>query len=112
MADQSAIRVLFRLHFGSPYQQAPEEERKKAGELVRETFKKWKASGIRLIGTFSSTAHVDGYAHYTILEVDDLSQVQEMDRDIFLAEVGKYIERFDFTVGISRQFIEDIWKSP
>ena len=110
MPDQPAIRVLFRFHLGLPFRQASEEERKKVGELMRETFQEWKSSGIKLIGTFGSPAHVDGFATYMIFEVDDFSKVGKMDQGFFRGEVGKFIEDFQVHVGIARTFIEDMWK--
>ena len=111
MADQPALRVLFRFQFGLPMRQASDEEREKARELVRETFQKWNSSGVKLIGTFGNQGALDGFAHYMILEVDDVNKVQEIDRDITFGEVGKFIEKYSFHVGWARTFFEDIWKS-
>jgi len=105
-----AIRVLFRFHFGLPFRQASDEEKQKAYQAIEELFKKWKSSGVKLIGTFGGPAHVDGFAHHMILEVEDVSKVWEMDQGIFGGEVGKLIEEFQFHIGVARTSIEDIWK--
>ena len=106
-----AIRVLFRIHAGLPYRQASEEEKKRLLELWIEMFKKWKSSGVKLLGTFGSGAHVDGFAHHMILEVEDEGKVGEMDRDIMMGEVGQFIEDFQFHIGGARKEIEDVWES-
>ena len=111
MADQPTLRVLFRCHFGLPYRQGSEEERTKTHELARQMFEKWKSSGVKLIGTFSCSSHVDGFAHHIILEVDDVRKVVEMDNDIFSGEVGKYMENFQFHIGWPGPGMEEIWQS-
>ena len=105
-----AIRVMFRLHLGLPFRQAPDAEKLKVREGLGEAFKKWKESGIKLIGTFTSSAHVDGFAHHLLLEVDDITKVTEMDHDIFGGELGKYVEDFQIHTGRDFQVIEDTWK--
>ena len=111
MASQPAIRVLFRMHFGLPFRQASQEEKQKVSEKLTQMFNTWKTSGIRLLGTFGSPAHVGGFAHYLLFEVDDYEKVGEMDRGIFAGEVGRYIENFDLHIGMSRSQIEDVWKA-
>ena len=66
---------------------------------------------IKLLGTFGSGAHVDGFAHHMIFEVEDEGKVGEMDRDIMMGEVGQFIEDFQFHIGGARKEIEDVWKS-
>jgi hypothetical protein len=110
MPAQPAIRVLFRFHLGLPFRKASEEEKKKVGDLLGEIFQEWKSSGIKLIGTFGSPAHVSGFASYMIFEVDDLSKVGKMDQSIFRGEVGRFIEDFQVHIGIARTAIEDMWK--
>ncbi len=105
-----AIRVLFRFHLGLPFRQASDEEKQKSHESMGEMFKKWKSSGVKLIGTFGSPAHEDGFASHMILEVEDIAQVGEMDHDIFMGDAGKFIEDFQFHIGVARTHIEDIWK--
>ena len=111
MADQPALRVLFRFHFGLPMRQASAEEKEKARGLLRETFQKWSSSGVKLIATFGNQGALDGFAHLMILEVDDISKVQEIDRDITGGEVGKFIEKYTFQMGWARTRLEDIWES-
>ena len=105
-----AIRVLFRCHFGLPFRQASEEEKQKVQDGMGEVFKKWKASGTKLMGYFGSSAHVDGFSHYMLFEIDDAAQVGEMDNDIFAGEIGKYVEDFQIHVGRDFEAIEEIWK--
>ncbi len=111
MANQPSIRVLFRFSVGLPYRQASAKEKKQALALLEQAFQKWKAAGVRLIGTFGNQGAVDGFSHYIILEVDDLSQIVEMDEEIMGGEVGRYIEKFSFHIGWSRTFVEDIWNA-
>ena len=99
MADQP-IRVLFRYQLGLPFRQASDEEKKRASELWEEMSKKWKSSGVRLIGYFGAYGHaVDGFCHHYIFEVDDLERVREMNADVFRGKGSKYLERFSFHIG-------------
>ena len=107
------IRVLYRFMFGLPARQASEEARDQRVSLSQELFKKWKASGVKLIGYFATYGNaVDGFCHHMILEVDELDKVQEMAVDIQDGEIGRFIERFDFHVGSGFEAqIEEFWES-
>jgi hypothetical protein len=111
MADQPSIRVLFRFSIGLPYRQASAEEKKQVLALLQQMFQAWKAAGVRLIGTFGNQGAVDGFSHYIVLEVDDLSQVVAMDQAIMGGEVGRFVEKFSFHIGWKRDFVEEIWNS-
>jgi hypothetical protein len=109
MADQPT-RVLFRYLAGLPYRQAPEEERKEMGEAYAKLVEQWKSEGIRLLGHWSGMEQVDGFGHYAILEVNDLSKIREMSDDLG-REVGKYLEKMSFHIGWSIPALEEPWKS-
>ena len=102
-------RVLFRFHAGLPFRQASEEDRKQCFELWDDMLEKWKTSGVKLIGSFGSPAHVDGFANYLIFEVEDTGLVTEMDHDIQMGDAGQLIEDFQFHVGTPRTRVEEIW---
>jgi hypothetical protein len=111
MADRP-LRVLFRFSLGLNYRQASEEEREKAVEVMRQTFEKWKSSGVKLIGYFGAHGEaLDGFGHNLILDIKDVNQVQEMDADIFGGGFGKFIEKFSLHIGWGLPLLEDIWKS-
>jgi hypothetical protein len=110
MAEEP-IRVLFRFVGGLPARQATQEERSQFGESPG-WWAKWKASGVVLIGAFSTYGNaVDGFCHHVILEVDDVRVVHEMQRDVQGGEMGKYIERYDFHVGYPFRGLEEQWES-
>jgi hypothetical protein len=79
-------------------------------ETLAKLVEKWKSEGVRHLGVWSSTGRVDGFAHYQILEFDDVSKVREVARD-FSRATGKYIEKLSFDIGHSSPEIEDLWKS-
>jgi hypothetical protein len=104
------IRVLFRFIGGLPARQATKEERSKFGDIS--WWAKWKASGVELIGAFSTYGNaVDGFCHHIILEVDDVGIVHEMQRDVQGGEGGRFIERYDFHVGYPFRGLEEQWDS-
>ena len=104
------MRVLFRFHLGLPYRQAGDSEKERLHASIAEMFKEWRSKGINLVGTFGAMGSgVGGFAHYAIFNVDDLDVVSNMNHDIFTREASKYIEDFDFAIGWSRPFIEDVW---
>src|SRR5690606_34004792 len=106
-----ALRVLFRFSTGLPYRLASDEEKQQAGVLLEQVFQGWRDTGVRLIGTFGNHSAMDGFAHYVILEIDDLDQVHAMDRDIVKGVVGKYVEKFSSHIGWARPFIDSTWNS-
>jgi hypothetical protein len=109
MSDEP-IRVLYRAVGGLPARQASKEERSKFGDLGAQILEKWKASGVKLIGSFSTYGNaVDGFCHHIILEVDDVRKVHEMQRDIQGGEFGRFIERYDFHVGYPFRNLEEAW---
>jgi hypothetical protein len=110
MADQP-IRVLFRWLAGLPKRQASEEELRQVGESWVRLAEKWKSEGVRHIGYWMSDGWVDGFAHYHILEIDDVSQVRKMAGE-FSQAVGKYVEKFSFHIGTTFPDVEDFWRSP
>jgi hypothetical protein len=109
MADEP-IRVLYRAVAGLPARQASKEEWRALGDLTAQIWEKWKASGVKLIGSFSTYGNaVDGFCHHFILEVDDVRQVHEMQRDIQGGEFGRFIEKYDFHVGYPFGKLEEEW---
>jgi hypothetical protein len=110
MTDQP-IRVFFQASLGLAFRQATNEEKKKVGEAWEECAKKWKSSGVKLIGYFGAYGEaLDGYGHNYIFEVDDVSKVQEMDADIHQSEFGKFVERLSLHVGRGHG-TEEWWES-
>ena len=100
-------RILFRWHLGLPMRQASEEEKKKIWELIGKLFDKWKSEGVKTIGTFTCSAHPENFSHFMIFEVDNIEKMTEMDRDICMGEVGKYIETFSLIPGFGSSERED-----
>ena len=109
MANQP-IRVMFRFHGGMPVRQASDEARAQFSPKLKEIFAKWKSSGVKLVGYFGSYGNgVDGYAHHLILDVPEITMVQEMNSDIF-GGLGAFYEKHHFEVGEGRAG-EDLWES-
>lgn len=112
MAATRPLRILFRFSFGLPYRRASDEEKKKTGDLLTQMMKKWKASGVKLIGYFGAQGEtLDGFSHNMILAVDDVTKALELDADITGTEFGKYIERFSLVIGWGFPPLEELWKS-
>ena len=110
MADQLTTRVFFQVHMGLPYRQASDEQRSEVMDSLTGIFRKWKSSGIRLIGYFGAPGRIEGCAHNYVFEVDDVKQVREMDGDIFNGKVRAAIEKYRFHIGWGRG-VEDLWES-
>jgi hypothetical protein len=108
---EKPFRVLYRYMYGLPTRQASAEDRAKMRPLTEQLLRKWKTSGVKLIGYFSTYGNaVDGFCHHMILELDDLEKVTQMAEDIQGGEFGKLIERFDFHVG-GGAAAEEFWGS-
>jgi hypothetical protein len=105
-----AIRVLYRYHGGFPARQATAEENAENMEKIRQTFKKWKASGVKLVGSFHGAGEgVGGYGHYMILDIDDIETLYEMNSDVYSGLGGMY-QKHSFAVGLP-PIIEEMWES-
>jgi hypothetical protein len=109
MADQP-IRVLFRYHGGVPARQMSDEEKAQSREKIRQIFGEWKSSGVQLIGSWHGCGEgVGGYAHYLILDVDDVETVYRMNGDIY-GRLGGTYQRHSFDIGLPPA-VEAIWES-
>jgi hypothetical protein len=108
MADQP-IRVLFRFHAGVPFRQASEEAKAQYRAQLIQNFGKWKASGVKLVGSFSAYGEgVGGFAHHVILDVPEITMVREMNRDIL--GLGGIYQKHSFAIGIGG-IVEGMWES-
>jgi hypothetical protein len=79
------------------------------GDSFREMVEKWKSEGVKHLGYWNS-GPVDGFCHYQIFEIDDISRARQMNLDLNEG-IGKYVDRYELHVGFSSPF-EGIWKSP
>ena len=109
MANET-IRVLFRFHGGVPLRTGSDEDKAQYREQIRRIFKKWKSSGVKLVGSFHACGEgVGEFAHYVILDVNDVDTVYEMNGDIF-GGVGKFYQRHSFDIGLP-PIVESMWES-
>lgn len=109
MANQT-IRVLFRFHGGVPVRTASDEDKAHYREQMRQILKKWKSSGVKLVGSFHGCGEgVGGFSHYVILDVNDVETVYDMNFDIFDG-VGKFYQRHSFDIG-GPPIVEGMWES-
>jgi hypothetical protein len=100
---------MLRLHLGVPFRQASAEERQELMEQFKQFYAKWKASGVKLIGSYHGCGEgVGGYAHYVLFDVDDIETVYQMNRDIFGLR-GLY-QRHSIDVGLPPA-VEEVWES-
>jgi hypothetical protein len=92
---------------------ASEEQKSRFGEAGRQWVEKCKASGVRHVGEWHAYGpnELDGFGHYVIFEVADLSTALEMSTEISDGEMGRLIERFSFSIGFGTPEREAIWKS-
>jgi hypothetical protein len=85
-----------------------EEERRKMRDGFSELVEKWKTAGVKSLGYWNS-GPLDGFCHYQIFEVSDISTVRQMNLD--LNQLGPYIDKHELHVGFSGP-VEDVWQSP
>ncbi len=105
-----SFRVLMRMHGGLAVRQATSEQRESIlGPGFEKMLSGWQNQGIRLIGTFGNGAHVDGFAHYAIFEIDDMDLIKKMDNDFMGSDFAGMIEDFELHLGWSRDFIDKYW---
>ena len=108
MTDQS-VRVLLRLHLGAPYRLASEEERQQSSAKFSQILKKWKASGVKLLGAYSAYGEgLGGFSHHLILDVSGPQGVEELNNDIFGS--GMLFERHSIDSGHMPSPIERMWQ--
>jgi hypothetical protein len=87
-----------------------EEKAQSREKDLRQIFGEWKSSGVQLIGSWHGCGEgVGGYAHYLILDVDDVETVYRMNRDIFRGLGGTY-QRHSLDIGLPPVF-EGMWES-
>jgi hypothetical protein len=97
------IRVVFRSNGGFIMRRASEEEREQDNKLGEEIFEKWKADpGIRFICYYLSP----GVGHHMILEVDDISKIDEMDRDMYSTK-GLLLEKYSFEIVLGETEVDE-----
>jgi hypothetical protein len=85
-----------------------EEERGRMGEDYRELVEKWKSAGVKPLGYWNS-GPLDGFCHYQIFEVSDISTVRQMNLDLN-QYASPYIDAYELHIGFSGPF-EEVWQS-
>jgi hypothetical protein len=108
---EKPIRVLWRVTLGQPYRHAAADEKQRANESLTATLKKWKAAGVRLLGSWMAPGgDLDGYCHYLILEMKDLEQLSQFNREFFdTSEYARLIAEYSMAVGDINQPWEKWW---
>lgn len=111
MAEQTPIKVLFQFTLGNPFFAAPDEARQQALAEWRDVLRKWKASGVRLIGTFATYGQpAAGYVHTVLLEIPRIEMLHEMNLDANRGTMGALKMGHHFTLGERNAFIEEWWQ--
>jgi chlorite dismutase len=105
------LEVLLQFTNGLPWRQASEEQKKKAMESWRQLYKKWKGSGIHLIGNFSASRALDRYSNNLLFAIKDIQQYNEMTGDLMDADATKWIEDWRMVLGQGFPQVEELWKS-
>jgi hypothetical protein len=109
MAEKS-IRVLFRFTLGQPYRHASAEEKQAANKSMGEHMTKWKAAGVRLLGSWMAAGgDLDGYCHYLTLEMKDLEQLREFNVDFGRTAWAQLTDQYSIAVGDINQPWEGWW---
>ena len=90
-------------------QAAPEERRKWVGNPMDEMFRKWQRAGARFVAGISCASHPGGFAHHAIFEVESLDQVEKMHTNILIGKVRRWLEGFDFHVGMT--MVDPAWQT-
>mgnify|MGYP000864008848 CR=1 FL=1 len=103
--------VILQIQLGLPWRQASAEQRKEAHAEFLEMAKKWKASGIRLIGTFTFPQVLNGYSNNWFFGIDNDTQMDQINRDIMGSQFGKIIEDFSLANGGANADFEENWRS-
>ena len=108
MADKP-VRALLRFQLGTPFRLASAEEKQQTIDVFGQMLKKWKSSGVKLIGGFDSYGDgTTGYAHLAILEVDDVAVIESLNNDIFASDM--LFEKHSIEIGDLRPMFEKFWE--
>jgi hypothetical protein len=111
MAEQTPIKVLFQFTLGNPFFAASADARQQAMAEWRNVLRKWKASGVRLIGTFVTYGQpAAGYAHTVLLEIPHIEMLHEMNLDANGGTIGALKVGHHFTLGVRNAFVEEWWQ--
>ncbi len=103
------VRIMWSFTLGNPWRLTPKEERDRLLELMRQDEIKWKAAGVKLLGTFTAGGEGgNGYGHTWLLEAPNWDVAVGVNTDIALGQWVKHIEKyaiwFGWTLGV-----EDAW---
>jgi hypothetical protein len=111
MAEQTPIKVLFQFTLGNPFFTASDAARQQALAEWRDVLRKWKASGVRLIGTFATYGQpAVGYANTVLLEVPHIEMLHQMNLDANGGTIGALKVGHHFTPGVRNAIVEEWWQ--
>jgi len=111
MTEQTPIKVLFQFTLGNPFFAASADARQQAMTEWRDMVRKWKARGVRLIGTFATYGQpAAGYAHTVLLEIPHIEMLQEMNHDALVGAIGALQVGHHFAIGVRSAKVEEWWQ--